>query len=249
MSRKIVTLYIKTHNKTGLKYFGKTSCKNPYLYKGSGKYWIRHIKTHGYDVTTEVVGIFEDLLWCSLFALEFSHIHDIVKSKEWANLKPEDGLDGGFDHINNNVTDDLKAQRVLNGKRLAKQGHKTQKDLGVGFYNSKTQSRLGKLGSGKAKELGVGAIFGRTKEQRNTDRLLCYTPEARANHSKTARERGSYNGAGNSQHNTKFIHNKHLEVSFRVKFDLVPHYLDQGWELGKCKNLYFSNGKLNKSRV
>lgn len=249
MSHKIVTLYIKTHNKTGLKYFGKTCGKNSNLYRGSGKHWVRHIKKHGYDVTTEVVGVFEDLIWCSLFALEFSHVNDIVKSKNWANLKPENGLDGGFDHINDNVTEELKRQRVLNGKRFAEQGHKTQKNNGVGFYNSETQSILGKRGSSKAKELGVGAIFGRTKEQRDVDRLACYTKEAREKHSKTAKERGSYNGVKNSQHNTKFIHNKILEVSFRVKFDLVPQYLDQGWELGKCKNLYFSNGKANKSKI
>lgn len=44
-------LYEKIHNKTGLKYFGKTT-QNPYTYQGSGKRWKNHIKKHGYDVTT-----------------------------------------------------------------------------------------------------------------------------------------------------------------------------------------------------
>jgi hypothetical protein len=36
----------------------------------------------------------------SRFALKFSHINKIVESKRWANLKEENGLEGGWDHIN-----------------------------------------------------------------------------------------------------------------------------------------------------
>lgn len=50
----MIYLYVKTHNITKLKYFGKTK-KDPYIYKGSGKYWLNHIKKHGYDVTTEII--------------------------------------------------------------------------------------------------------------------------------------------------------------------------------------------------
>ena len=39
----IIYLYLKQHNITGLKYFGKTE-QNPYKYKGSGIYWLRHLK-------------------------------------------------------------------------------------------------------------------------------------------------------------------------------------------------------------
>ena len=55
----MVTLYIKTHNKTGLKYFGKTK-QDPFTYKGSGLYWKRHIEKYGYDVNTEILGTFSD---------------------------------------------------------------------------------------------------------------------------------------------------------------------------------------------
>ena len=57
MSRTIY-LYIKTHNITGLKYLGKTK-QDPFKYKGSGKRWRYHIRKHGNDVTTEVIGVFE----------------------------------------------------------------------------------------------------------------------------------------------------------------------------------------------
>jgi hypothetical protein len=90
---KKIYLYIKTHNKTGLKYFGKT-VKDPHVYKGSGTRWLRHIKKYGYDVTTEIIGTFTDKEKCKEFAINFSLQNNIVESKEWANLIIE-ALDGG----------------------------------------------------------------------------------------------------------------------------------------------------------
>ena len=92
-------LYIKTHNITGLKYFGKT-VQDPFKYKGSGTRWLNHIKKHGYNVTTEILGYFTEEQECKTIALQFGIDNDIVKSNEWANLK-EETIDGGFDHINN----------------------------------------------------------------------------------------------------------------------------------------------------
>lgn len=88
-------LYVKTHNITGLKYFGKTT-GDPYRYYGSGTYWISHLKKHGYNVRTEIIGLFKDKKECVKKALEFSEHNKIVESREWANLIVENGLDGGF---------------------------------------------------------------------------------------------------------------------------------------------------------
>ena len=89
-----IYLYIKTHQITGLKYFGKTVQDDPYTYKGSGTYWKSHLKKHGNNVDTEILGYFsEDEI--EKIALKFSHDNNIVESKEWANMKPENGLDGG----------------------------------------------------------------------------------------------------------------------------------------------------------
>ena len=94
------TLYIKTHNITGLKYFGKTT-GDPFKYKGSGKYWTDHLKKHGNDVTTEIVGHFTDKKLCEEVAIRFSKDNDIIHSldeqgkKIWANQVIENGLDGG----------------------------------------------------------------------------------------------------------------------------------------------------------
>jgi hypothetical protein len=93
-----VFLYIKQHRVTKLKYFGKTASKDPYKYRGSGKYWLRHLKAHGIDIDTVQVWEFNDIDECEKFALNFSKENNIVESAEWANLVPENGKDGGHGH-------------------------------------------------------------------------------------------------------------------------------------------------------
>lgn len=91
----MISLYVKTHNKTGLKYFGKTKRPDPHRYAGSGIYWRRHLKIHGNDVTTEVIAQFsEDQLdELTAFAIDFSVQNNIVESEDWANFTIETGLD------------------------------------------------------------------------------------------------------------------------------------------------------------
>ncbi len=89
-----IYLYIKTHNVTGLKYFGKTTNKDPIKYKGSGKYWKQHIKKHGNNVSTEIYGCFDNEELCMEAALQFSKNNNIISSDLWANLIDENGQDG-----------------------------------------------------------------------------------------------------------------------------------------------------------
>ena len=89
-------LYVKTHNKTGLKYFGKTVNRHPETYRGSGVRWLNHLNYHGNDVTTEIIGYFTDEYECRAAAIEFSLTNNIVESTSWANLEIENGTNGGF---------------------------------------------------------------------------------------------------------------------------------------------------------
>jgi hypothetical protein len=94
-------IYIKQHSKTGLLYFGKTSRSSfsfrPDSYLGSGKYWKSHLNTHGKQyVITLWYCLFTDKEELIKFALAFSKQENIVKSSDWANLKPENGLDGSW---------------------------------------------------------------------------------------------------------------------------------------------------------
>lgn len=93
-SFKPTWLYLKQHNKTGLKYFGKT-IRDPEKYHGSGVYWNNHLKKHGYDITTVWQQLFTTEAELVAFALDYSQKNNITESTEYANLKPEDGLMGG----------------------------------------------------------------------------------------------------------------------------------------------------------
>lgn len=93
-------LMIKTHNITKLKYLCKTKQSNPFKYKGSGKYWTRHLKIHGDDISTEIIFQSEDIIEFSSKCLEYSKQFNVVESEEWANLIHETGLDGGTTHNN-----------------------------------------------------------------------------------------------------------------------------------------------------
>jgi len=87
-------LYVKTHRITGMKYFGKTTKSDPMKYNGSGIYWKKHLAKYGYEIDTEILGLFIDEQECIDFAVDFSIKNKITESNEWANLKDENGLDG-----------------------------------------------------------------------------------------------------------------------------------------------------------
>lgn len=91
-----IYLYVKIHNITGLKYLGKTTKKDPHKYRGSGKLWTRHIKKHGYDVTTKILFVSTDIVEFERVALHYSYIYNIVESDEWANLCEENEKGGSL---------------------------------------------------------------------------------------------------------------------------------------------------------
>jgi hypothetical protein len=89
-------LYIKQHAITKLKYFGKTTRLDPLIYLGSGTHWKRHVNKHGKEFvkTLWLSDLYYDTS-ISEHALHFSSENNIVESDDWANLKSENGLDGG----------------------------------------------------------------------------------------------------------------------------------------------------------
>ena len=94
----MIYLYIKTHRKTGLKYLGKTSAENPYIYPGSGKRWRAHLDKYGYEFDTEILLESDDPDVIKEAGIHYSNLWNIVENVEWANLKPESGDGGTFVH-------------------------------------------------------------------------------------------------------------------------------------------------------
>jgi hypothetical protein len=115
-------LYIKQHSVTGLKYFGKTTA-DPYKYTGSGTYWKSHIKKYDkkHIVTLWVSEIYTDTS-ISEFALQFSVNNNIVESSEWANLIPENGLDGWLSGKPHSAETKIKQSNANKGKPAHNKG-------------------------------------------------------------------------------------------------------------------------------
>lgn len=89
-----IYLYVKTHNKTGLKYLGKTKSANPHKYPGSGVYWRYHLEKHGRDITTQILLETNSETEIRDTGLFFSKLWNVAGSSEWANLTNEEGQGG-----------------------------------------------------------------------------------------------------------------------------------------------------------
>jgi len=212
-------LYIKQHNQTGLKYFGKTT--KPYSvmirYCGSGKYWKAHLAQHGKDITT---------LWYHLYitkeelvddALAFSRSHNIVNLKDstgkkvWANLILENGLDGApLSKVLVDKPNKLKwapAKDAVTGQKL---GKVIPSDL--------------RWATGEIVHTSVGSRYSAEELQK---RKGWKHPE-----SACKRISDTHKGSGNSQYGTTFVINHVTQQKSRVKKELVPHLIGLGWVPG-----------------
>lgn len=199
-------LYIKIHNKTGLKYFGKTIKKDPISYKGSGTYWSNHLKSHGQDISTEIVGYYEDKDECMSIAKNFSDTNDIVNSKEWANQIPETGIDG-------NARGDFKHSEETKKKLSI---------LGLGRKHSEeTKKKLSIIGKGRL----------RTEDSKlrmsNSSKGKLVSNEHRLNISR------SLKGKLGNNLGTCWINNG--VINKMIKKDIILDYLSSGWIKGKFK--------------
>lgn len=108
-----IYLYKKTHNKTGLQYLGKTCQSDPYKYKGSGLYWTNHIKKHGYDVSTEILKECISQEEVQFWGKYYSDLWNVVESRHWANMKPEEGAGAPTGEYNHCKRSDIR-QKISN---------------------------------------------------------------------------------------------------------------------------------------
>ncbi len=93
-------IYIKTCNHCNLKYIGKSTLKTEkkvHNYTGSGLYWKPHLKKHSKGYKSVIINYFNEneKQQCKDFCLFVSNFFNVEKSDKWANLKLENGLDGG----------------------------------------------------------------------------------------------------------------------------------------------------------
>lgn len=122
----MIYLYVKTHNKTGLKYLGKTKSADPHRYPGSGKVWRRHLKKYGYDYTTEIIFQTECEKEFAKKAEYYSQVFGVDESKYWANLMPERGDGGDTSAFFDEVVRKKQSEGAIRGNKSRSLSEKTR---------------------------------------------------------------------------------------------------------------------------
>ncbi len=150
METKKYYLYKKT-SPHGLSYLGMTTKKDPFKYKGSGKYWKLHLKKHNLnpeDIITEI--LFETTVQSELKekGLYYSKLYNIIESDQWANLIFEtgEGVSG------NKLTEDHKKKIGLAGlgRKLSNETIKLIAEKNRGRKNTaETKSKISASKIGK----------------------------------------------------------------------------------------------------
>lgn len=210
-------LYVKKHNVTKLKYLGQTQ-NNPEKYKGSGKYWTRHIKKHGYDVTTIVLLETKDMDELCRVSKFFSDFFDVMDSKEWANLIPETGFTiDGVNETGRNRGEWHQENLDAHMKKMSTRGNQKKKELFETDQEWK-ERYLTSLSRGCKKRSAIhGSPFkGKT-----------HSEEWKERHSLVMKEKQS--GNKNSQFGTMWITDGVNNKKIKKDIDVIP----EGWRKGR----------------
>jgi hypothetical protein len=156
----IYYLYVKQHKITGLKYLGQTS-RDPYVYKGSGVYWLRHLNKHGSDHTTEILFETKNKEELKLKGTYYSELWDVVRDRAWANLKPEYGNGGAW-----NKGLKLEGEKYKKGGRKQK-GNKTRLGAIIPIAQRNKQSNTMK------RKYLEGSLVPHNKGKKTTEIVCC----------------------------------------------------------------------------
>lgn len=217
---KPTRLYIKQCPHCGLKYFGKSNSQNIESYPGSGIRWNNHLEKHGVEPSH---------LWNSdwyydtsiqRFALRFSRMNMIVSSKQWANLKEENGLDGGFNHLN-----DVSENHIERTKRGRVSADIRIKEI-YGVDNFSQTEKFRNENSLRVKQMWKDGIF----DHVNHATFLGKSHTEEAKKSIGMKNSIHQSGLGNSHYGKMWIYSDDLRKSKRIyKTDPIPN----GWVKGR----------------
>ena len=212
----MITLYLKTHNKTGRKYLGKT-VQDPYKYRGSGIHWDRHLKKHGNDVTTEVLFQTEDEEEFKGVGLYYSKLWNIVESDDFLNFTNEEGQGGYTSYTAERNEKISKALSGCEGNMKGKRhSDKTKKKMSETWKRKKSEGYVPPPMTEETKEKMSESQKGR--EAWNKNKEGCF--------SKETTDRMSEKRKGIPKPKVKCPHCNNM----------VPIHLKNRWHFDNCKH-------------
>jgi len=139
----IYYLYLKTHNKTGLRYLGQT-VRNPITYKGSGIGWSEQLTLFGKSIRTEILISTEDKQVLEYWSRFYSKIWNVVDAQDdfgnkiYANRIPETGASGGGHNAGKNNIDiygQERAAKIAKASSDAQRGKKRGRWFNNGYIS------------------------------------------------------------------------------------------------------------------
>lgn len=143
-------LYIKQHSITRKLYLGKTQSLKIEGYTGSGTRWKNHIKYYGKEhIETLWYCLFYDEESIKEFALMCSEQWNIVKSEDWLNLIPENGVNS--------------SGAGMTGKHHSKETKEKLRQANLGIKQS--EETIAKRSVGMLLHYATAPKVKRTKEQ------------------------------------------------------------------------------------
>lgn len=162
---------IKIHNITGLKYLCYTKKEgDEYLnYKGSGKYWLDHLQKNGDNITTELIYENADYKEFVKYARKLSIEYNIVESKDWANLKLEEG-DGGNTTSNRMWINDGNTNKYIMKEDTIPKGWKKGR-INIPFNDPEKQKEFGSRADLKLRGKKIKEAWDSGKIQRDNTNL------------------------------------------------------------------------------
>jgi len=232
IEKEFFYLYKLTHNKTGLKYLGYTENDNICQkggYYGSGKRWLNHLEKYGKDISLEILFVTYSHEELKHMGLYYSELWDIVKSKDWANFRPEQGYGGNTVSDKMWITDGLNEKYILKTSILP-EGWKKGRSNRCAFKNPDNQRKYStkrdpqKQVETYKKNKAVGKYDNSYKHRKPT-----FTGKT---HSKEAKEKLSKYQLENSKFkDTKWINNGIEELRININTSTIP----ENYILGRLK--------------
>lgn len=191
-----IYLYVKTHRVTGLKYLGKTTSTDPYAYPGSGIDWSKHLHDFGNFVDTEILRECQTEEELSNWGRHYSALWNVVESKNWANLKEEDGCGGAW-------SEESKAKLSKTNKEILAKLSPEEKTARMKNSCCAPETYT----KDRAKNISK-ALTGLTRSESN--KLNCQTGSLAHRQSLTVTERQNIYGAKNAGKTWKLINGKRV---------------------------------------